>query len=252
MSFLAVNLDASFLAADALSCQFCGAEQSLNAYVCTHCGRLFRIASPESSNRFWGDAFYIFRLPTITSRPELTAEFGEGGLVRETAEFGLGDRYEYSISKNGPEITGRVRGLQTKEVSYHATFVDHHEDGRLVKREVHGELGGKPARFLYRKVVYRYADDRIESADVGTWLYAKAKDWEKRPADWIRHNKVKIELEYADGILARIHAGRRQGVRDLRGNPDYEAEERFSEAVLVEAELVTGFGQPELRVEEKK
>ena len=228
------------------TCKFCGVEQHFAAYLCTHCGRLFRIDGLESDNRFWGDAFYIYGLPTITSRPQIVAETGPQGLLRETASFDLGDRYEYLLTDDGPVVSGTVRGPTSKEAAYSATIADtHDESGRLITRAVHGRLNTKPKRFLYRRIDYRHEGGRIEAAAVGSWVYAKANDWEKHPAEWIRHSKLDIRFEYVDDVLVRIHSQRRKGVRDLRGNADYTPGERFTESVEVESEVVIGFGLPE-------
>jgi hypothetical protein len=227
------------------TCKFCRVEQPFTAYLCTHCGRLFRIESLESSNRFWGDAFYIYGLPTITSRADIVAEIGPEGLLRETASFGHGDRYEYSLTAKGPRVSGRVRGPTSKEAAYNATIVDSQdESGRLITRAVHGQLNTKPKRFLYRLIDYRYEGGRVQAAEVGSWVYAKANDWEKHPGEWIRHSKVDIRFEYLDAVLVRIHSQRRKGVRDLRGSADYVAAESFTESVEVEAGVVIGFGPP--------
>jgi len=230
------------------ACQFCGVEQSATAFLCHHCGRLFRIDSLEPENRFWGDAFYIYSLPTISSRPQLVAEMGPDGLLRETASFDLGDRYEYSVTEEGATVSARIRGPSAKEAAYVAEIVDSHdESGRLTSRAVHGVLKTKPKRYLYRRIDYRFAGERIEAAEVGSWVYVKASDWKNRAAQWIHHNLVEVRLEYSDDLLVRIHSERRKGVRDLRGNPDYAQAERFTESVEVESGLVVGFGPPEIQ-----
>ena len=232
----------------ASTCRFCLTEQPNEAYICTHCGRLFRITDLEPEHRFWGDAFYIFSLPTITSRPNLIAEVGPDGLIRERAEFDLGDRYEYEVTSKGAQITARVYSRNKKEVGYSATVEDDHDEaGRIKTRIVHGELRSKPKRFLYRRIDYSFARDRFDSAEVGSWIYSNNKDWEKHPTNWLRHTVLTVRFEYADDVLSRIHAERKKGVRDLRGNADYSSVEGSSEAVNVVAGIVTGFGPPELR-----
>jgi hypothetical protein len=229
-------------------CPFCRSEQADEAYICTHCGRLFRVTDLDPQHRFWGDAFYIFSLPTISSRPDLIAEVGSDGLIREQAEFDLGDRYEYEVTSKGVRISAEVYSRNKTEVAYSATVEDSHDEaGRLDKRVVHGELRSKPRRFLYRLIDFRFDGDRFESADVGSWIYSNPKDWEKHPTNWIRHTVLSVRFEYANGQPSKIHAERKKGVRDLRGNADYAAVEGFSETVDVAAGLVTGFGPPELR-----
>ena len=135
-------------------CQFCTTPQADQNYFCTHCARLFRIESLQPSNRFWGDAFYIFNLPTLTSRPKLVAEINATGLVRESATFGIGDRYEFTASgqhsKRGKvtpsTATGEIHAWGTpKAVDYLASIEDvYDEQGKLVRRELRGEVRAKP------------------------------------------------------------------------------------------------------------
>ena len=232
---------------DSSACPFCRASQAPNAFLCTSCGRLFRTRDLDPATRFWGDAFYIFSLPTITSRPQIRTEVGPDGLIRETVEFDLGDRYEYEVTKKGVKISGRIRAVRTNEVKYTAEVLDEHDEvGHLVERTVHGQLDSKPKRFLYRRIEYRYNGNRIVDAKVGSWIYAKGNDWEKRPAEWLRHNMVEFQLEYTEDALVRVHVARRRGVRDLRGNAEYAPEERFTEVVSVASGLVTGFGRPQI------
>ena len=234
--------------ATASVCRFCLTEQPNEAYLCTHCGRLFRTTGLEPEHRFWGDAFYIFSLPTITSRPDLIAEVGPDGLIRERADFNLGDRYEYEVTGEGGQVTARVYSRNKKEVAYSATVEDDHDEaGRIKTRIVHGELRSKPKRFLYRRIDFNFDGDRFDSAEVGSWIYSNNKDWDKHPTNWIRHTVLTVRFEYADAVLSRVHADRKKGVRDLRGNADYSSVEGFSEAVNVVAGIVAGFGPPELR-----
>ncbi len=227
-------------------CPFCRAQQQAEAYLCTNCGRLFRVESLDPGQRFWGDAFYIFDLPTNTARPELVAEVSEAGLVRETATFDLGDRYDYGKSTKGIEISARVFGAQTKEVDYKATFVDTYDElGRLAGRVVSGQLNAKPKRYLHRRITYEYDGGRIDSAKAKSWIYSKANDWEKRPGQWIRHRMTDIRFDYEGDVLVRVRTEHRKGIRDLRGNADYAPPKSFVEAVKVRDGVVTGFGRPE-------
>ena len=174
------------------------------------------------------------------------AEISDAGLVRETATFDLGDRYEYSVGEKGVAVSARVVGAQTKEVGYEATFVDSHDElGHLDNRTVYGELKSKPKRHLYRRIDYGYDGDRIDSVNAKSWIYSKPNDWDKRPGQWIRHRMTEVQFDYEDGELVRVRTEHRKGIRDLRGNADYAPPERFVEAVEVRSGVVTGFGAPE-------
>ena len=235
----------------AWTCPFCRSPQPDVAFLCTRCGRLSRVPGPDPAHRFWGDAFYIFRLPSIESRPDLTAKLGPEGLLEEVAAFDLGDRYLYEVTPKGVKITGKVRARETKEVAFVARVEDRHDPaGRIRQRTVHGEMRADPPRFLYRRIDYDFEGSRFRSAEIGSWVYTKAKSWEKEPASWIRHTKVDVRFAYADGVLSEVHVEKRNGVRDLRGNADYELEGGFSEAVVIDNGKVMRFGEPQRFVEE--
>lgn len=233
------------------SCPFCLTAQSDAAFLCTHCGRLSRIASVGHEHRFWGDAFYIFRLPSLESRPDLNARVGPEGLLEEIATFDLGDRYHYEVTSKGVRIEGKVRARETKVVDFVARVEDQHDaEGRIERRTILGEMRADPKRFLYRRIDYDFEGSRFRSAEIGSWVYTKARSWEKEPASWIRHTKLDVQFAYDGNALTEIRVERRKGVRDLRGNADYELDGGFVEAVVIDNGKVIRFGEPQRVVEE--
>jgi len=226
-----------------IPCDFCKTPQPDEVFFCTHCGRLFKLRRLEAKGRFWGDAFYVLTYPPAENSASLAADFGASGLVRESTSLYSGERYTLDpLAKKGVVVAGEAMGWGTsKAVAFRAIVRDAFDpESHLILREVLGIVKAQPARHLYRKIEYQYDGRLLSRIGIGTWLYRGEDDWEKRPSEWVRHDRAQVSIVYSGGIPTRIETTRRDGRKGLRGNLEYVDLPSVMDEVQVEGGAVTG------------
>jgi hypothetical protein len=214
-------------------CAFCRASLSVDEF-CPRCGRLARIVATTSDHRFWGDVNYTPGFPPGDNPPKITADISPEGLVKEAVSFPSGDRFELRPGKKHIAVDGKVgSSARAKEDAYSGEVQDTiGEGGRLVTREVLGELQGDPDLYLYRRLDYSYGqDNRLEHVEFKTWYYRGSSDWKKRPSGWVRHKVGDIRMVRDAGKLTSIETTVREGKRSLRGDLEYGDPRVFKETV---------------------